>query len=83
MKQGKIVLAKGYELIVPEHSDNTQIMVAIGMLTQIWALGEIENGHLNQFKFKQMLCEYVDKIFKKVEEEYELIPIDKQRWDDD
>ena len=66
-KQGIIPLAKGYGLIVPQHSDNKEIMVAIGMLVQIWALAEKEQGNIDHETFKKMLCAYADKILSEVE----------------
>jgi len=65
-KQGIIPLAKGYGLIVPQHSDNKEIMIAIGMLVQIWGLAELEHGGLDIEKFKKMLCAYADKILEAV-----------------
>ena len=64
---GIIELAKGYKLIVPRHSDNTQIMVAIGMLVQVWTLAEIENDKkIDIARFKEMINAYVDKITSEV-----------------
>jgi len=65
-KQGVIPLAKGYGLIVPQHSDNKEIMVAIGMLVQIWGLAEIEKGGIDIETFKKMLCAYADKILEEI-----------------
>ena len=64
-KQAVIPLAKGYGLIVPQHSDSKEIMVAVGMLVQIWGLAEIEHG-LDIETFKKMLCAYADKILEEV-----------------
>ena len=65
-KEGGIIpLAKGYGLIVPQHSDNKEIMIAIGMLVQIWGLAELEHG-LDIETFKKMLCAYADKILEEV-----------------
>ena len=66
-KQGIIPLAKGYGLIVPQHSDNKEIMVAIGMLIQIWALAEHEHGNKDHETFKKMLCAYADKILEVID----------------
>ena len=66
-QQGIIPLAKGYGLIVPQHSDNKEIMIAIGMLVQIWTLAELENDkNFDAAKFKNMLCAYADKIINEV-----------------
>lgn len=65
-QQAVIPLAKGYGLIVPQHSDNKEIMIAIGMLVQIWGLAEIEHG-LDIETFKKMLCAYADKILDVVD----------------
>ena len=55
--QGVIPLAKGYGLIVPQHSDNKEIMIAIGMLVQIWTLAELENDkNFDADKFKNAMC---------------------------
>ena len=66
---GIVELAKGYKLIVPAKSDNKEIMVAVGMLTQIWALAELESGQCDVKKFKLMLNAYVDKILEMVQKE--------------
>ena len=63
-KQAVIPLAKGYGLIVPQHSDNKEIMIAIGMLVQIWGLAELEKGGLDIETFKKMLCAYADKVLE-------------------
>ena len=68
IKQGVIPLAKGYALIVPQHSDNKEIMIAIGMLTQIWGLAELEHGSLDIETFKKMVCAYADKILEEVKD---------------
>ena len=66
-KEGGIIpLAKGYALIVPQHSDNKEIMVAIGMLVQIWGLAEMQNGLGDIEKFKTALCAYADKILEAI-----------------
>lgn len=67
-QQAVIPLAKGYGLIVPQHSDNKEIMVAVGMLVQIWGLAEIEKGGIDIDTFKKMLCAYADKILEKVKD---------------
>lgn len=64
-KSGVIPLAKGYGLIVPEHSDSLEIMVAIGSLVQILALADGEQG-VDYNKFKSMINEYIDKVYKEV-----------------
>ena len=64
---GVIELAKGYKLIVPRNSDTEEIMVAIGMLTQIWTIAELEHNKKTDIeRFKKMLCAYVDKITSEV-----------------
>ena len=63
-EQGIIPLAKGYALIVPKHSDNKEIMIAIGMLIQVWGLAEIEQGGIDIETFKKMLCAYADKVLE-------------------
>ena len=66
-QQAVIPLAKGYGLIVPQHSDNKEIMIAIGMLVQIWTLAELEhNKNVDADKFKNMLCAYADEVINKV-----------------
>lgn len=64
-KSGVISLAKGYGLIVPEHSDSLEIMVAIGSLVQILALADGEQG-VDYNKFKKMINDYIDKVYKEV-----------------
>lgn len=64
-KSGVIPLAKGYGLIVPEHSDTLEIMVAIGSLVQILALADGEH-EVDYNKFKSMINEYIDKVYKEV-----------------
>lgn len=63
---GIIPLAKGYGLIVPHHSDSKEIMVAIGMLIQIWTMAELEYGDPDIEKLKKCICEYADVIVKEV-----------------
>ena len=65
-KIGIVDLGDGYKLIVPEKTNNVNIMVAIGMLAQMWALAEVESGQCDKAKFKLMLNEYVDTILEKV-----------------
>lgn len=67
-KGGIIPLAKGYALIVPEKSDSTTIMEAIGILIQILCLSDKEQG-VDYEKFKKMINSYVDKIYNEVQKE--------------
>lgn len=64
-KSGIIPLAKGYGLIVPQHSDTIQIMVAIGMLVQMLAVADGEQG-VEIERFKAMINEYIDKVYSEV-----------------
>ena len=62
-KQGIIQLGKGFGLIVPEHSNSTEIMVSIGVLVQLLALGHKENGD-NLETLLAMITEYVKGVYK-------------------
>ena len=64
-KTAVIPLAKGYGLIVPEHSDSLEIMVAIWSLVQILALADGEQG-VDYNKFKEMVNGYIDNVYSEV-----------------
>ena len=66
MKRGIINLGDGYGLIVPKETSNRKIMIATGMLLNIWLGSEIEFAKNDPEKVKAMAKEYCETIIEKV-----------------
>lgn len=62
-KQGVIPLGEGFGLIVPEYSTSKDIMVSIGLLVQLLALGHKENG-ISLETLLAMMTEYITIVYE-------------------
>lgn len=65
-QKGLIHLETGIDLLVDRELTNQDIMVAIGMLTQLLAGAELLYADANKEKLKSMMNAYIDTIFEKV-----------------
>lgn len=68
-KAAVIELSKDATLILKKDTTNDDLMLAFGMICQIYIMSELQNNKkCDKEKLKQTICGYVDKIDEAIHE---------------